>query len=45
MPGVGGLAGVAVTLASAASSAEGDPPMAETRTEAGGAFAFTGVVD
>ena len=43
MPGVGGLAGVAVTLASAASSAEGDAPLAETRTDAGGAFAFTGV--
>ena len=43
MPGVGGLAGVAVTLASAASSAEGDTTMAETRTDAGGAFAFTGV--
>jgi outer membrane receptor protein involved in Fe transport len=43
MPGVGGLAGVTVTLAFAASSAEGDAPMAETRTDAGGAFAFTGV--
>ena len=45
MPGIGALAGVAVTLASAACSAEGDAPMAETRTEVGGAFAFTGVVD
>ena len=43
MPGVGGLAGLAVTLASAASSAEGNAPMAETRTDAEGAFAFTGV--
>jgi outer membrane receptor protein involved in Fe transport len=43
MPGVGGLAGLAVPLASAASAAEGDAPMAETRTDAGGAFAFTGV--
>jgi hypothetical protein len=42
-PSVGRLAGVAVALASAAPSAEGDAPMAETRTEAGGAFAFTGV--
>jgi outer membrane receptor protein involved in Fe transport len=43
MPGGGGLAGVAVTLASAASSGEGGGPGAETHTDAEGAFAFTGV--